>query len=56
MNLITLAEPIFQYICRLNRLGRCAGGGGQAETPFCARSPSAPEGVSEDFAVVRAQV
>jgi len=59
MTLLELTEPIFQYACRLNRLGRKAGGTSSGDTSFIARSPAAPNVpklASLDYAVVRSEV
>jgi type VI protein secretion system component VasF len=59
MNLLELTEPIFQYACRLNRLGRKSGGTPSGETSFIAKAsgaPVAPRVASLDYAVVRSEV
>src|SRR5690242_11621782 len=60
MNLLELTEPIFQYVCRLNRLARKSGGGSTGETSFIARTPGSapppPRMASLDYAVVRSEV
>ncbi|MEO6435918.1 MAG: DotU family type IV/VI secretion system protein [Tepidisphaeraceae bacterium] len=60
MNLLELAEPIFQYVCRLNRLARKSGGGNTGETSFIAKTPgqtpTMPKVASLDYAVVRSEV
>lgn len=56
MNLLQLSEPIFQYVCRLNRLGRCAGGAPAGDTAFFTKSGTAPKGLSLEYSVVRAEV
>jgi len=59
MNLLELTEPIFQYVCRLNRLGRKSGGTTSGETTFIAKAPAAPASprvASLDYAVVRSEV
>jgi type VI protein secretion system component VasF len=59
MNLLELTEPIFQYVCRLNRLGRKSGGASSSETSFIAKPPAAaaaPRAPSLDYAVVRSEV
>jgi len=59
MNLLELTEPVFQYACRLNRLGRKSGTGTAAETSFIAKGPggvSVPRLASLDYAVVRSEV
>jgi len=62
MTLLELAEPIFQYVCRLNRLGRRSGSAApKGDTSFFAK-PGAPpaatavRGASLDYPVVRAEV
>lgn len=65
MTLIELADPIFQYMCRLNRVARCAGGAGgtrTGETSFFSASgpaagvPAAARSSSLDYATVRGQI
>ena len=62
MTLLELTEPIFQYICRLNRAARKGGGSMPAsgDTSFLKKpgsaAASAPKSVSLDYAVVRAEV
>ena len=58
MNLLELTEPIFQYVCRLNRLGRKSGTS-SGETSFIAKGPGGtqvPRVASLDYAVVRSEV
>jgi type VI secretion system protein ImpK len=60
MTLLELTEPIFQYVCRLNRLARKSGGSsGAVETSFVPKSggaPAVPRVASLDYAVVRSEV
>ena len=63
MTLLELTEPIFQYVCRLNRLARKSGGSASGETSFIAKSPgtpatthTVPKLASLDYAVVRSEV
>ncbi len=59
MNLLELTEPIFQYVCRLNRLARKSAGTSTGETAFIAKKPGAPAPprmASLDYAVVRSEV
>lgn len=60
MTLLELTEPIFQYVCRLNRLARKSGGASSVETSFIAKSSAAPASSSRvanlDYAVVRSEV
>jgi type VI protein secretion system component VasF len=60
MNLLELTEPIFQYVCRLNRLGRkSVSGTGAAETSFIVKGPGGtpvPRLASLDYAVVRSEI
>ncbi len=58
MTLLELTEPIFQYVCRLNRLARKSGGAATSgETTFVSRTPTAaPKAASLDYAVVRSEV
>src|SRR6266700_3240995 len=65
MTLLELTEPIFQYICRLNRAARKAGGTtvGTGNTSFFAKpaaagaaSPAPSRPMSLDYAVVRAEI
>lgn len=56
--LLELAEPLFQYICRLNRAGRRAAGppaARTAETSFFAKGAKT-SALSLDYTVVRAEV
>jgi len=61
MNLLELSEPIFQYVCRLNRLARKSGGGPSGDTSFVAKTPGSPpvtvpRVASLDYAVVRSEI
>ena len=59
MNLLELTEPVFQYVCRLNRLARKSGGTSAGDTSFIAKAPGAPavpRVASLDYAVVRSEV
>jgi type VI secretion system protein ImpK len=60
MTLLELTEPIFQYVCRLNRLARKSGGSASSgDTSFVAKTgaaPAAPRMASLDYAVVRSEV
>jgi type VI protein secretion system component VasF len=68
MTLLELSEPIFQYVCRLNRAARKGGPvkgdtsfltkGASGSTSFVTRSAGAaqPRAVSLDYGVVRAEV
>lgn len=61
MTLLELAEPIFQYICRLNRLARRSGAARKGDTAFLTKgqTPTAAGqalGASLDYAVVRAEI
>jgi type VI secretion system protein ImpK len=63
MTLLELTEPLFQYVCRLNRVARKTAASAGApvssgETSFMTKkSPgAAPHGVSLDYAVVRGEV
>lgn len=68
MTLLQLTEPLFQYICRLNRIGRRAarpGGGGGDTTSFVksslqAAASAAPvvptRGAAMDYTVVRSEI
>lgn len=60
MTLLELTEPIFQYVCRLNRLARKSGGASSVETSFIAKPSAAPASSSRvanlDYAVVRSEV
>jgi len=58
MTLLELTEPIFQYVCRLNRLARKSGGAATSgETTFFAKTAgAAPKAASLDYAVVRSEV
>jgi type VI secretion system protein ImpK len=56
MNLLELSEPIFQYICRLNRLSRCSGVAARGDTAFFTKGSATPKGLSLDYPVVRAEI
>jgi type VI protein secretion system component VasF len=67
MTLLQLTEPLFQYMCRLNRLARRAGGAKPAgDTTFMALSREtttakpaaavAPRGANLDHSVARAEI
>lgn len=61
MKLLESAEPIFQYVCRLNRLGRHAGKAVAGDTSFFSKGSSpAPASASKtaniEYAVVRGEV
>src|SRR6266496_2609167 len=61
MTLLELTEPIFQYVCRLNRLARKSVGTGTGEPAFLSKGfgPGAaapPRLASLDYAVVRSEV
>src|SRR6266496_4851355 len=63
MTLLELTEPIFQYVCRLNRLARKSVGTSTGETAFLTKGPGsglgaavAPRLASLDYAVVRSEV
>lgn len=60
MNLLDLAEPIFQYVCRLNRLARRTGAASKGDTSFFSKpgaATAAPiRSAALDYAVVRAEL
>jgi type VI protein secretion system component VasF len=63
MNLLELAEPIFQHVCFLNRAGRKSSAGNAASsgntsffTKTPAAAPAAPKAASLDYAVVRSEL
>ena len=58
MTLLELTEPIFQYVCRLNRLARKSGAPSAGDTSIVAKAPgsAAPRVASLDYAVVRSEV
>jgi type VI protein secretion system component VasF len=66
LSLLELCEPLFQYLCRLNRAGRLTAGGARpagkptGETVFftkpAASGSSGGRGLSLDYAVVRSEV
>jgi type VI secretion system protein ImpK len=63
-SLLDLYEPLFQYLCRLNRIGRVASSGaagGSGETVFMTRgssaaSSSAPRGLQLHYQTVRSEI
>jgi type VI secretion system protein ImpK len=59
MTLLQLTEPIFQYVCRLNRLSRHSGGPRVGDTTTFLNKGGAAvpiRGASLDYAVVRAEI
>jgi type VI secretion system protein ImpK len=59
MTLLELTEPLFQYVCRLNRLARKSGVVPTGETAFFTKHPGAgasPARPSLDYAVVRGDI
>ena len=56
MTLLELTEPLFQYVCRLNRVARKSGAPPTGETVFLAKPSAIPRGVSLDYAVVRNEI
>src|SRR5262245_44956105 len=58
MTLLELTEPLFQYICRLNRVARKSGAGPSGgETALLTKGGGGlPRGVSLDYAVVRGDI
>jgi type VI secretion system protein ImpK len=61
MNLLELAEPIFQYVCRLNRLARRTGAAAKGDTSFFSKSAPATatapiRSAALDYNVVRAEL
>jgi type VI protein secretion system component VasF len=56
MTLLELTEPLFQYICRLNRVARKAGGGPTGDTSFLTKGGGGPRGISLDYGVVRSEI
>jgi type VI protein secretion system component VasF len=59
MTLLETTEPLFQYVCRLNRVGRKAAGPSTGDTAFftkgAAATPAAPS-AGLDYAVVRTDI
>lgn len=56
MTLLELTEPLFQYICRLNRVARKSGPAHTGDTSFLTKGGTVPRGASLDYAVVRGEV
>ena len=56
MNLLELTEPLFQYVCRLNRVARKSAAGSTGETAFLTKGGTLPRGVSLDYPVVRGEI
>jgi type VI protein secretion system component VasF len=56
MNLLELTEPLFQYVCRLNRVARKSAAGPTGETTFLTKGGTLPRGMSLDYAVVRGEI
>jgi type VI secretion system protein ImpK len=55
MTLLELTEPLFQYMCRLNRVARKSGVAPTGDTVFLSKGGPA-RGVSLDYAVVRNEI
>jgi type VI protein secretion system component VasF len=55
MTLLDLAEPVFQYVCRLNRMGRKAGAIAKGETVMFTRT-SGIGSSALDYSVVRSEI
>ncbi|MDB6066616.1 MAG: type secretion system protein DotU family [Pedosphaera sp.] len=58
MTLLDLTEPLFQYVCRLNRVARKgAGSAPSGGTSFFTKAGTqTPKGPSVDYAVVRSEI
>jgi len=60
MTLLELTEPLFQYVCRLNRVARKAGPVPTGATAFFTKTPAATsqpvKGANLDYAVVRSEI
>ncbi len=57
MTLLELTEPLFQYVCRLNRVARkSAAGASTGETTFLTKGGTLPRGISLDYGVVRNEI
>ena len=68
MTLLETTEPLFQYVCRLNRVGRKAGGPSTGDTSFITKSGAssastgsggggaAAHSANLDYAVVRSEI
>lgn len=56
MTLLELTDPIFQYVCRLNRVARKSGVPATGDTGFLTKGAAAPRGASLDYAVVRSEI
>jgi type VI protein secretion system component VasF len=56
MTLLELTEPLFQYVCRLNRVARKSGVKPTGDTVFLTKGGALPRGVSLDYAVVRNEI
>jgi type IV/VI secretion system ImpK/VasF family protein len=60
MTLLEATEPLFQYVCRLNRLARRSGPAAKGDTGFFTKSAAqvsnTPIGVTLDYAVVRSEI
>ena len=60
MTLLELTEPLFQYVCRLNRIGRRGTSAKPLETTFVARSAvgaaAAARGAALDDVVARSEI
>ena len=56
MTLLELAEPLFQYVCRLNRVARKSGVTPTGDTVFLSKGGGVPPGTSLEYAVVRGDI
>lgn len=59
MTLLEITEPLFQYVCRLNRMARKSGVVPTGETAFLTKRPGAggpPTRASLDYRVVRGDI
>jgi type VI protein secretion system component VasF len=56
MTLPELTEPLFQYVCRLNRVARKSGAGPTGDTAFLTKGGTVPRGVSLSYEVVRNEI
>jgi type VI secretion system protein ImpK len=56
MTLLELIEPLFQYVCRLNRVARKSGVTPTGDTTFLSKGGAMPRGVSLDYGVVRNEI
>lgn len=58
MTLLEITEPLFQYVCRLNRVARksAAGAGSSGDTAFFTKGGAIPRGAALEYPVIRNEI